>query len=151
MKHRSIIGFVAFLLLLLAGSCTKENRNERRVTGVWVFEKITTETFQNNEMVSSSDTTVDAVLQLLNTNGVENHAYFEGYQPLPSDYCNWDIAYKNPKLIKFYLLNVDAGINFEAYFNIEKLTGRKMILTYYSSDNDLNVNQKITWQLKKER
>lgn len=151
MKQTSIVGLAALLLLLFAGSCTKENRNERRVTGVWAFEKITTESFQNNEVVSSSDTTVNAVLQLLNTNGIENHAYFEGYQPLPNDYCNWDIAYKNPKLIKFYLLNIDIGVNFAAYYNIEKLTGKKMILSYYSSDNDLNITQKITWHLKKER
>ena len=149
---RTIFAYsIALVFLFAASSCTKENRNERRLAGVWQLEKITTETFENNVSVSSTDTTIDAVIQLLNTDGIENPAYFEGFQPFPTDYCNWDIAYKNPKLIKFYLINVELGIIYTYYYNIEKLNSKKMILSRYNADQELNILEKTTWHLKKER
>lgn len=151
MKASLIYSFFCLTLLVLTGSCTKENYNQRKAAGVWKIEKITTIDYVNNSEIAQHDTVIDGVIQLLNTDGVNNIAYFEGFEPFGVSSCEWDIAYKKPKLIDFYLLDFDQGANFSYLYNIEKLTSRKMVLSYFQSDNEINIQKKTIWTLKKER
>lgn len=150
---KKILGYLITCLcvLSLTTNCTKENYNQRKAAGVWKFEKITTVEYSNNTEVSQKDTVIDAVMQIMNTDAIDNNVYFEGFEPFGVSFCHWDIAYKKPKVIDFYLLDLDQGANFSILFNIEKLNSRKMVLSYFQSDNDLNIQTKTIWTLKKER
>lgn len=144
---------ISFLLgiIVLLFSCTKENKNNRLFSGNWELEKITTINYSNNEVVSETDTTYYGVIQLQNgPDEVEgNEAYFTNFEPFPTDYCNWNVSSLKAKTITFYLWNIDLGINYSFTYNVDKISSRKMILSTYSSDNDLNLQQKVTLKFKK--
>lgn len=146
MKHYRI----TFLLLVLI-SCTKQNKNNRLFAGNWELEKITTTSYQDNEVSEESDTTFYGVMQLQNGPDVVdgNEAYFSGFVPFQTDYCNWNISTGKPKTITFYLWNVDAGINYSYVYNVEKISKRKLTLVSYTPDGDLNLQMKTTLEFKK--
>jgi hypothetical protein len=133
--------FITLSLSLLL-SCSKQERNKRMFAGNWVLKNINTKKYVNNEETESKDTTYYGVMQLQNTNGVENHAYFTGFEPFNSSYSNWDVSDNEPNVIRFYLMNLDLGFNFSYNFTIEKINSKKMILTSFASDIDLNVKEK---------
>ncbi len=139
--------FIFFILL----SCTKQNRNNRLFSGNWELEKITTINYENNEVEFESDTTYYGVMQLQNGPDVieGNEAYFTNFIPFPTDYCNWNVSTSKPNTITFYLWNVDLGINYSFTYNVDKITSRKMKLSTYISDNDLNLQQKVSLEFKK--
>lgn len=147
MKISLIIG-----ILILIVSCTKQNKNERLFAGNWELEKITTINYSNNEVVSETDTSYYGVMQLQNgPDEVEgNEAYFTNFVPLPTDFCNWNVSTSKAKMITFYLWNIDLGINFSYTYNVDKISSRKMKLSTYTSDNDLNLQQKTTFEFKKK-
>lgn len=141
----------SLLFILILISCTKQNKNNRLFAGNWELEKITTINYTNNEIVSESDTSYYGVIQLQNGPDVVdgNDAYFTGFEPFPTDYCNWNVSTSKAKTITFYLWNVDLGINYSFTYNVDKITSRKMKLSTYISDNDLNLQQKVSLEFKK--
>lgn len=141
--------FITLSLSLLL-SCSKQERNKRMFAGNWVLKNINTKKYVNNEETESKDTTYYGVMQLQNTTGVENHAYFTGFEPFNSSYSNWDVSDNEPNVIRFYLMNLDLGFNFSNNFTVEKINSKKMILTSFASDIDLNVQEKLTWEFTKE-
>ena len=145
---KTILFFTLSILLFI--SCSKQERNKRMFAGNWVLKNINTKKYVNNEESESKDTTYYGVMQLQNTKGVENHAYFTGFEPFPSDYSKWDVSDNDPNIIRFYLMNIDAGINFSYNFTVNKISSKKLILTSFVSDNDLNVQEKLTWEFTKE-
>lgn len=140
-----------FLLVLVLFSCSKEKRNERDLSGTWILERITTQTFVNNEMVSEKDTTIaGAAMQLLNTDGLDNIAYFVNFQPFPSQNCNWDVNHGKLNSVNFYLMDPGELVMFSYLYNVEKVNRRKLILSIYSSDQDYNQQQKSMMVFKKD-
>ncbi|MFN5418648.1 MAG: hypothetical protein ACK5B9_16430 [Flavobacteriia bacterium] len=138
------------LSVLLLFSCSKQERNKRMFAGNWVLKNIITKKYLDNQETESKDTSYYGVMQLQNTTGVENHAYFTGFVPFPSDYANWDVSDDEPNVIRFYLMNLDMGVNFSYNFTVNKINSKKLILTSFVSDNDLNVQEKYTWEFTKE-
>jgi hypothetical protein len=141
-----------FIIILIFCSCTKQNKNNRLFSGNWELHNLNIKNYVNNEEVSSKDTTYYGVMQLQNSSEVVdgNDAYFTGFEPFPSTFCHWNISPSKPKTIVFYLWNVDAGVNFSFSYNIEKITKKRMILTQYVSDENLNLNQKTTIEFEKK-
>jgi hypothetical protein len=146
MKIVVILSFLGVILF----SCSKDNRNKRKFAGNWELVSIQTKTYYDNKEIESKDTSYYGVMQLQNTSGVENHAYFTNFIPFNSEYSNWDVSEGEPNVIRFYLLNIDLGFNFSYNFTVEKINSKKMILTSFTSDNDLNLQEKLTWEFTKE-
>lgn len=144
--------FYFLTLIITLSSCTKQNKNNRLFSGNWELKNINVKTYVNNEVVSSKDTSYYGVMQLQNSSGVVdgNDAYFTGFEPFPSTFCHWNVSDSKPKTIVFYLVIIDSGVNFSYSYNVEKITKKRMILTQYISDDNLNLNQKTTIEFEKK-
>jgi hypothetical protein len=70
-----------FVLIFLVGcmlnSCTKENRNSRKIAGVWQAKKITYQLFDNDKIVLDSTASFTGTMKLQNIDGLENNAFFQ--------------------------------------------------------------------------
>lgn len=143
--------WIYLLLVSFLVACTKQNRNNRMFSGNWELERITTTTYDNNEVVSEKDTSFYGVMQLQNgPDSFEgNIAYFDGYEPYQTNYSNWNVSTAKAKTITFFLWDVDLGVNFSYTYNVKKVSTRKLILESFVSDNELNLQSKTTLEFKK--
>lgn len=140
------------MVMLLLIACTKKNKNDRMFAGNWELESMRIDTYTNNEITSTSDTTFYGLMQLQNGPDVVdgNDAWFTGFQPFPTSFSHWEISNGKARTINFYYWNIDLGINYSYTYNVSKITNRKMELISYLSDDSLNLDQRVTLQFKRK-
>lgn len=137
-------------MLLLLGSCTKETRNEKKLEGIWSLDRIETIVYSDNQVISTTDTSFTATMTLTyKKSDLYNDAVFDGWMPFPYSQMNWNVSERQLRIINFHTDGMSSASLYAASLNVEKATSSKLNLSYYISDNNLNVLQKTTWYFKK--
>ena len=147
-----------FVLIFLVGcmlnSCTKENRNSRKIAGVWQAKKITYQLFDNDKIVLDSTASFTGTMKLQNIDGLENNAFFSDLSPNPFAPVgftddNWQVSYRKLTTINFYLVIPSLLIDFSVTYNIDKITNRKLILSTYGTGSQAELTKKISYEFEK--
>lgn len=139
-------GIVVLVGMLAVCACTKVKQNERRMAGNWELTNYHVESYQHNELISEKDSVITGVMQLQNTDGVDNNAYFVGFKPFPTSSCSWEVSADQATVINFY--------HYEPIYsylmNIEKVSRSTLILTTYISNDSIDILQKSRMTFKKK-
>lgn len=143
-----------FLVACTLNSCTKENRNSRKIAGVWQAKKMTYQLFNNGVVVLDSVVDFKGVMKLQNISGLDNNAFFSNLVPNPFtpvgiNEVNWQVSYRKLTTINFYIVIPSKLIDFSVVYNIEKITNHKLIFSTYGTDSQAGISKKITYEFEK--